>query len=286
MDNYFFQTYAQTEAWLIKKGITHYTIHDDLTVDVNDSVNLNSVMGLNYIPVQFGFVNGDFSCSGNNLLSLKGSPIKVNGVFYTDSNELVNLEYLPQKGLQGLSCSSNKLKSLKGCPEILLGFFACDENRLKSLEGAPKEIQGHFNCEKNNLKTLEHSPQKGITNMTCGRNKLISLKGAPREIQGNFDCEKNQLLNLEHLPKGVEYLYAIKNPFEEVLSVLLEQENIHTLAINPIQELEDFNIPTYQIKEYGYMYLEIPRTDLNAFLLTKKLNHSLPEKKEKGKLKI
>ena len=50
--------------WLDRYNIQYCTINEDLTVDVEGDVNL-SKKGLNFIPVQFGRVSGNFDCSDN-----------------------------------------------------------------------------------------------------------------------------------------------------------------------------------------------------------------------------
>jgi hypothetical protein len=80
-NNGFFTTYKETKEWLDEMEIENYIINDDLTVDVNDDVNLVN-KNLSYIPIKFGVINGGFYCSKNNLISLVGSPNIVKGNFY------------------------------------------------------------------------------------------------------------------------------------------------------------------------------------------------------------
>ncbi|MFW6130451.1 MAG: hypothetical protein ACOC56_04630, partial [Atribacterota bacterium] len=51
-------------SWLDKHGITDYTINDDLSVNVDRSVNLYC-SDLKYIPIQFNKVEGNFWCDYN-----------------------------------------------------------------------------------------------------------------------------------------------------------------------------------------------------------------------------
>lgn len=130
----------EVEAILKTYYIYKYTINDDLTVDVNEDVNLH-YEDLEYFPVKFGVVQGNFDCSMNRLKSLRGAPRIVHGHF---------------------DCVINKLTTLEGAPREVDGDFDCSNNSLISLKGAPKEISGDFICRKNkDLKSLV-----GIGNVT------------------------------------------------------------------------------------------------------------------------
>jgi hypothetical protein len=63
--------------------------------------------GLTSIPVQFGYVSGNFYCSHNKLTSLEGCPKEVGGSF---------------------DCRGNQLTSLEGCPTEVGGSFDCHGN--------------------------------------------------------------------------------------------------------------------------------------------------------------
>lgn len=106
--------------WLNKHGITNYTINDDCTIDVDRDVNL-TYKSLKKFPsfIQFGIVKGNFHCSYNELISLKGSPREVGGCFY---------------------CAHNKLKSLKGAPETVGGVFVCTVNATRFTEDDVKKV--------------------------------------------------------------------------------------------------------------------------------------------------
>ena len=96
-------------------NIKYYTINDDMSISVDGSVNL-SYRNLKSIPIKFKEVGGDFSCSENQLTSLKYCPETVGG-FY---------------------CSRNQLTSLKYCPETVGGDFYCNNNQLTNFDGLPE----------------------------------------------------------------------------------------------------------------------------------------------------
>jgi len=128
-------------------------------------------------------VKGGFSCSFNQLTTLKGAPKEVGG---------------------GFRCQSNKLTSLKGAPQIVGGDFICSYNQLTSLEGAPEEVGGYFDCSENKLTSLEGAPQIVGEEFYCYRNQLTSLEGAPQTVGGGFHCQSNKLTSLVGLPQMEE----------------------------------------------------------------------------------
>jgi hypothetical protein len=118
-----------------KFGIENWSIRDGL-VDVDGHVDLWN-RGLTKLPLKFGRVSGDFSCSNNNLTTLEGAPKEVGGYF---------------------DCENNNLTTLEGSPKEVGGDFICWNNNLTTLEGTPKEVDGDFYCGYNKLTTLDHMP--------------------------------------------------------------------------------------------------------------------------------
>ena len=102
-----------------KYEIENYIINDDLSIDVDGDVELDS-KNLKYLPLKFNYVSGYFTCARNKLKTLKGSPQTVNGGFF---------------------CHHNELKSLEGCPQTVDGNFICNDNKLTDLEHFP-EVNG------------------------------------------------------------------------------------------------------------------------------------------------
>lgn len=123
------ETRKEIEDWLNKYEIKNYIINDDLTVDVDGSINLSSVKFiplksssgqiqkiemiydkrflLDEIQVQFNICTKDFVCKTNALKSLKGCPRIVKGNFDCSKNKiLISLEHLGFVG-QTLICDDN-----------------------------------------------------------------------------------------------------------------------------------------------------------------------------------
>jgi len=174
------------KKWLEEYKITEYVINDDFTINANNVILKNKMIGISnsgqFPPyIQFETVEGDFlcsdnaltslrgcpkivygnfSCSGNFLTSLEYCPKIVNGTFQCNTNSLTNFKYFPEKIGDGIDCSYNKLISLIGCPKILNGSFLCYYNNLATLEGCPEIIHGVFDCTSNKLTSLEFAPNE------------------------------------------------------------------------------------------------------------------------------
>ena len=95
-----------------KYGIEDYTINSDGSIDCY-YIELNN-RKLDEFPLKFRNAHRSFYCSFNNLISLEGSPRRVEGNF---------------------DCGNNKLDNLIGCPEYVDGIFSFMNNNVKSLKG-------------------------------------------------------------------------------------------------------------------------------------------------------
>ena len=167
--------------------IKNYTINDDLSIDVDGDVNL-SYGNLEYLPLKFNYVSGNFYCNNNALESLEGSPQTVGGGFQCSQNELKTLEGCPQTVNGDFYCFNNNLKTLKGCPQTVNGNFSCDNNELKSLKGCPQTVNGNFGCKDNELKDLEHFPEV---------NGIIGIRGNPVNLLTYTFIEKADSFMIE-----------------------------------------------------------------------------------------
>jgi len=171
-----------------KYKIENYTINDDLSIDVNGDVELDS-KNLKYLPLKFNYIGGGFYCPYNvELKSLEGCPQTVNGDFYCYYNKLKSLEGCPQTVNGDFYCFNNNLKTLKGCPQTVNGNFSCDNNELKSLKGCPQTVNGNFGCKDNELKDLEHFPEV---------NGIIGIRGNPVNLLTYTFIEKADSFMIE-----------------------------------------------------------------------------------------
>ena len=100
---------ALIEKWLNEMGVKDYTINNDFTINVDGDVDLKNKHLIKFPDyIQFNVVHGCFTCSTNQLISLKGCSRIVDESFW---------------------CFQNKLTSLKYCPEIVNGNFCCYKNK-------------------------------------------------------------------------------------------------------------------------------------------------------------
>ena len=149
-----------------KYNITNYTINDDLSIDVYDDVyiDFDPFIGsnkLNYIPIKFNKVSGYFSCSDNNLKSLKNSPIYVGRSFYCDNNMLTSLEYSPDYVGGDFICNYNRFTSLKYLSKNIGNEIQCYSNPLESLDGLTTSYNKLF-CDGKDKLVRKHKLKQSI----------------------------------------------------------------------------------------------------------------------------
>lgn len=146
--------------WLDKYEVKGYTLIPDekyvFVVEVSGKVDLTG-RGLNFIPIKFSNVSGNFDCGYNELISLEFCPEKVKGDFYCNNNQLESLEFCPEVVRGSFNCSNNQLTSLKYCPQTIGGSFYCSDNKLTSLEFCPEMVRDNFFCYDNTeLKEIQN----------------------------------------------------------------------------------------------------------------------------------
>jgi len=183
-----------------KYKIIDYTINDDLSIDVDSYVRLDS-KNLEYLPLRFNYVSGDFNCSFNKLKTLEGCPQTLGKSFFCNDNKLESLEGCPQIVNDDFDCSDNYLITLKGCPQIVGYDFHCYDNKLVSLEGCPQTISGSFNCSDNYLELL---------------------KGCPQTVSGGFNCSYNKLTDMEYFPEVNGRIIIDGNPVNSLIFTFIK----------------------------------------------------------------
>lgn len=151
-----------------------------------DNIGLTTLEGLPR------YMDGDLTCCGNRLTTLKGCPEKV-WSFYCEGNLLTSLEYGP--------------KYADG------GEYKCDNNRLVTLKGSPSKTYGDFTCRNNMLETLEGGPSMVYGNLDCSHNPLTSLKGAPSVFLGTLIAMNTHLSERQVR----EYKRFLANPSKDLM---------------------------------------------------------------------
>jgi hypothetical protein len=167
------KTKKETMLWLNQHGVENYTINDDLTVDVNGSVDLGFEK-LSEILVQFGKIEGSFWCDNNLLTNLIGSPK------YTK---------------EGFNCSNNQLINLEGCPEIIMGQFVCEKNKIKNLEFFPNKINGEIYMNEN--KKLNWIQKENNFNILFEQHRICNIAKnkwkLDKELKNNTDKNNTKI---------------------------------------------------------------------------------------------
>ena len=229
-----------------KYKIRNYTINDDGSIDVNESVFLNGINqagsanpdGLTHIPLKFNKVDGHFDCSHNIINTLEGAPKYVTGNFYCESNSLISLEGSPERIDGAFDCSNNGLKSLKGSPKYVTGDFNCSNNGLKTLEESNLIETKSFDCSYNILTDLKGSPKK-VGYFSCGYNYLTTLEGCPKIIKGHFDASYNELTSLKFGPESVNGYFSCNNNYMKNFEYIPKYiKNSLSLKHNQIDDLK------------------------------------------------
>lgn len=125
------------QNWLNNVHVKNYTIHDDLSVTLEETLDLSN-KNLSFIPIDFK--------------EIKGKNVNLS------KNYLVRLPLLP-KELDNLNVSENRLEDLMGCPEIIHFYFNCESNNLLSLKGGPKTVGRQYFAQDNMIQNYQSSPE-------------------------------------------------------------------------------------------------------------------------------
>lgn len=131
-------------AWLDHHHITKYTINNDLSVDVKETVSIHKYQHSSAtIPLKFGTVKGSFVVEGCSFTTMKNGPTQVDGEYYmVDNCPLVSLEGFPKqvKNVMLVDVPSLQLKSDHRIE--VEGKVTLHNCGLKNLEG----IEKVFSC--------------------------------------------------------------------------------------------------------------------------------------------
>lgn len=235
LENQFFTQKDDIQAWLEKMAIKHYTIHDDLTVDVDYPILL-SYKNLTTLPIQFRMVTSDFSINGNSLTSLKGSPLEVKGKFDCSRNQLTTLKYCPKKISKSVLCHNNKIKSLEGLPDKINWDLFLDNNCLTNLDNLPSEIGNVLSINNNPLSSLKGI--KKVGNRLQIKNVNLSTTSIEDLIEINVTEFQHIITNYN---ESIPFLKDIYRPYMGIEShLIIEQKEF--LPLLEKLKLETLNL--------------------------------------------
>ena len=169
----------------IEGGIANCEIVDTAfgpAVNVKGSVNLRS-LSLEYLPVRFHQVNGDFHCSMNKeLKSVEGAPRWVSGILnFEHCTSLTNLDYLAFIGCQSdgpasfSMCTSLERVANSGKMLYSYGYIFTQCKKLKSLNGIGT-VFGPLNITGTDIHSL-HNFHKEVKFSKSPDGELILFNG-------------------------------------------------------------------------------------------------------------
>jgi len=117
--------YHLIEEWLKDHEVYNYTINDDMTIDVEGTVDFTNRGAKIYdgLPEYINFN-------------------KIRGNFWAYQNDLISLRGVPEIVTKSFSCSQNSLTSFEHCPTFIGKDFFCYKNKFTSLDFFPKYV-GH-----------------------------------------------------------------------------------------------------------------------------------------------
>jgi hypothetical protein len=123
------------KKWLDERLVHDYKINDDLTIDVDNNLELLGKIKENFPKyIQFGKVSGYVNIGDNDMTSLRGCPQEMGDFFTCTGNKLTSLK-------DGPISVFTKKRNLQYNINNKYGY-QCSHNQLSSLEGLPKEING------------------------------------------------------------------------------------------------------------------------------------------------
>ncbi len=163
-----YKTRPEIEAWLATQNIRDYELGIDssgaLLVNLLSTVEMMEIVDLqgnklNYFPVDFGSIEGTFTCSHLGLTTLSGVPQKIEGSFYASYNNLTSLEGGPVYVGGHYICVSNQITSLEFCPTNVPKNFDLASNKIVSLKYCPDTIGWILDLQDNEIKVIDNIPK-------------------------------------------------------------------------------------------------------------------------------
>lgn len=135
------------DKWLDKMMINNYTINDDLTIDVDGTVNLDG-KGLDSLPYKFGYVKDYFTCERNALQDMTNMPHTVGKDWHVSDNNIVSLVGMPKVLGKTINFKHNQVTSFEGIAPDFKETIDARDNHLKTLDNLPLSF-GSLLCEDN-----------------------------------------------------------------------------------------------------------------------------------------
>ena len=222
----FLKSKEEIHAWLEKYEVKRYEIHDDLTVTLNDDLNLFA-KSIRAIPIKFKSTKS-ICVAENKLTRIDWAPEVVDGHFECNNNQITSLEGGPKEVKGTFNCNNSKLTSLEGGPKKVSGFYACADNNLGNLKGIADEVGASVDVANCNLTSLEFLPNKIGDDLYFDNNKITSFRGIYKVLK-QINIANDQYNGL---------ISFGKNPIEKGLISLMGIKGIKVLDASPTKNDE------------------------------------------------
>lgn len=211
------------KKWLSENYIRNYIINDDMTIDVNEDVDIYQYKD-NELPdyIQFGTINGDFTISKSNISTLRGCPHTVNGWFYCqDNNNLKNLDYGPTHTHSYCVSRCSNIETLRGIASVVYHPVRSDKgwihigecHGLKHFDAKVEKLQNItiWNCK--NILDFEDSELSQYSYIIKLEDcpLLNSIVGIPKVIYDKLSIKNCKSLKSLSGVKTVRSLISIGN---------------------------------------------------------------------------
>ncbi len=205
-----------------------------------------SEMELSKLPnLSHVIILGNFTCAGNQLHDLTGSPREVHGFFDCSRNQITNLEGCTRHIGKSFLCQHNQLLSLIGGPTTVLKDYDCSNNCLQTLSGAPEHIYRNFICIGNQIPNLNGGPSFVEQTINCSYNPINDLTGTPQQAF-ELICRGSNLSTSSNIDphtfaypiKGV-YTHIIEDIKKRISTPQLIQPHANTFKTNPSQHTRE-----------------------------------------------
>lgn len=214
------------KKWLDDNDIQGYTIHEDLTVSVDNPVDLSS-LAIDCIPFKFREISGMLNIShckfttlkdvglpkkcdyffaeNNRITSLEGCPETTH--ISLENNCLTNLDYLPST-CEDLNIAHNHIASLKGIKNSNLESLRISFNPLNVIDELSEKLY-RLEAESCHIKTLPVLPE-ALKVLYCGSNELISIPPLSEEM-AVLDLSRNEITDFSNLPARITEKLVLDN---------------------------------------------------------------------------
>ena len=209
--------FLKIKTW-IEQWNVDYKIGVDGTLDIEDDIEISG--GYEKLPYKFGYCNGSFRVGGIGLKTLENCPEYILDYFSCSFNNLTSLKYCPKEVGGDIFMRSCGITEIDYFPKLIdqnsTKFIDLSHNKISKLKNLPilyqKKIDYSIDISYNKLNSLEGCPDSLLT-LECVGNPIKNFKGLKN--CKNLICSIDGIENAEDfcfsLPENLEKLYIIES---------------------------------------------------------------------------